>query len=245
MAPRSRSKPSATAQPAAAQPAPVQRAPVQHAPVQHAPVQPPVLPAPVQEEYIDIDNVSNASEDEDEDEDEDAPAKVSAKVPAKARATPASGANVPGDETTKVAPIIKPVVKSNRALDIDLLFVREKGKPSVCKYCKSVFYLALHQTIRLISFIEKHMIQTLKIFQQVFGGAMNRLLEPPAYESISRTSIWDFTSSSAQNIKSSPRKASSRKCLLTKHQLSPQFGSPLTRRRCFVTSVILLLLTIR
>ena len=237
MAPRSRSKPSATAQPAAAQPAPVQRAPVQHAPVQPTPV----LPAPVQEEYIDIDNVSNASEDEDE----DAPAKVSAKVPAKARATPASGANVPGDETTQVAPIIKPVVKSNRALDIDLLFVREKGKPSVCKYCKSVFYLALHQIIRLISFIEKHMIQTLKIFQQVFGGAMNRLLEPPAYESISRTSIWDFTSSSAQNIKSSPRKASSRKCLLMKHQLSPQFGSPLTRRRCFVTSVILLLLTIR
>jgi hypothetical protein len=27
-------------------------------------------------------------------------------------------------------------MKSNRALDIDLLFDRGKGKPSVCKYCR-------------------------------------------------------------------------------------------------------------
>jgi hypothetical protein len=33
------------------------------------------------------------------------------------------------DLTTHVAPIIKPVVKSNRALDIDLLFERGNGKP--------------------------------------------------------------------------------------------------------------------
>jgi hypothetical protein len=117
MAPRPRSKPSASDQPAPVRPAPVQRAPVQRA----------VLPAPVEEENIDLDNVSEASEDEDE----DAP-----PAPAKARATPAGRANAPGDETTRVAPIIKPVVKSNRALDIDLFFDRGKGLPSVCKYCK-------------------------------------------------------------------------------------------------------------
>ena len=107
MAPRSRSKASA---------------PVQPAPVQPAPVQP-----PVEEEDINLDNVSGTS-----DEDEDAPL-----APAKARATPAGGANAPG-EATRVAPIIKPVAKSNRALDIDLLFDRGKGKPSVCRYCKYV-----------------------------------------------------------------------------------------------------------
>lgn len=110
MAPRSRSKQSA--QPANLQPAPARRAPA--------------LPAPLEEENIDL-NVSSTSEDEDE----DAP-----PAPAKARVTPASGANAPGDEVTRVAPIIKPVVKSNRALDIDLIFDRGKGKPSVCKYCR-------------------------------------------------------------------------------------------------------------
>ena len=117
MAPRSRTKQSAP--PANVQPpVPAQRAPVQRAPV---------LPAPLEEENINIDNVSTASEDEDE----HAP-----PVPPKARVTPAVGANAPGDEATHVAPIIKPVVKSNRALDIDLIFDRGKGKPSVCKYCK-------------------------------------------------------------------------------------------------------------
>jgi hypothetical protein len=108
MAPRPRSKPSASHQ----------RAPVQRAPV---------LPAPVEEENIDLANVSDASEDEDKD---------TPPAPAKARATPAGGANAPGDEVTHVAPIIKPVVKSNRALDVDLIFDRGKGKPSACKFCK-------------------------------------------------------------------------------------------------------------
>jgi hypothetical protein len=103
MAPRPRSKPSASKQRA------------------------PVLPAAVEEENIDIDNVSDASEDEDED---------IPPAPAKARATPAGGANAPGDEMTLVAPIIKPVVKSNRALDVDLIFNRGKGEPSACKFCK-------------------------------------------------------------------------------------------------------------
>ena len=123
MAPRSRSKASAPVQPAPVQPAPVQPAPVQPAPVQPAPVQ----RAPVEEEDINLDDVSDTS-----DEDEDAP-----RAPAKARATAAGGANAPG-EMTRVAPIIKPAVKSNRALDIDLLFDRGKGKPSVCRYCKYV-----------------------------------------------------------------------------------------------------------
>lgn len=104
MAPRPRSK-------AAVQPAP--------GPVQPAPG--PVQPDP---ETIDIENVSDTSEDE------ETPA-------ANAGTARATAANAPGDETTRVAPIIaKPAVKSNRALDIDLLFDRGKGKPSVCKYCK-------------------------------------------------------------------------------------------------------------
>jgi len=98
--------------------APRSRSKAQPAPVQPAPVQ----PAPVDEETFDLDNVSDTSDGE------DAP-----PAPANARA---AGANAPGDETTHVAPIIKPAVKSNRALDIDLLFDRGKGKPSVCKYCK-------------------------------------------------------------------------------------------------------------
>ena len=75
---------------------------------------PVVQPAPVNEEDIDLDDVSETSDEED---------------------TPPAPANIP-DATTHVAPITKPVVKSNRALDIDLLFDRGKGKQSVCKYCK-------------------------------------------------------------------------------------------------------------
>jgi hypothetical protein len=109
MPPRSRAKP------ASEQSAPVKRAPVQ--------------PAPVEEEI----DIAVSTEDEDEDED-------TLPAPAKARAsahpTPAGRAKAPDGETTRVAPIIKPVVKSNRALDIDLIFDRGKGKPSVCKYCK-------------------------------------------------------------------------------------------------------------
>ena len=93
MAPRSRTKPSASGQ----------RAPV--------------------EEEIDISNVSDTSEGEDND----------TPGPAKARATPA---DAPRDEMTLVNSIILPVAKSNRAVDIDLLFERGKGLESVCKYCK-------------------------------------------------------------------------------------------------------------
>ena len=99
MAPRSQSK---------ARPAPVRPAPV----VQPTPV---VQPAPVDEEDIDLDDVSETSDEED---------------------TPPAPANIIPDATTHVAPITKQVVKSNRALDIELLFERGKGKPSVCKYCK-------------------------------------------------------------------------------------------------------------
>jgi hypothetical protein len=99
----------------------------------------PEAPTPVslKEEMFDFDNVSNPSEDQDKDT--PAPAKSRAApvksqaIPAKA---PARGLNVPGDEMTCVAPIIKQVVKSNRALDIDLIFNHGKGKPSKCKYCK-------------------------------------------------------------------------------------------------------------
>jgi hypothetical protein len=94
MAPRNRLKPSASEQPAPAQRAPIRR-------------------APGEEENINIDNVSDTSEDKDEE-------------------TPPA----PRNKTTHVAPIIQPVVKSNRALDIDLLFDRGKGKQSVCRYCK-------------------------------------------------------------------------------------------------------------
>jgi hypothetical protein len=84
----------------------------------------PVPPTPVNEELFE--NISDSSDDED-----DTPL-----APANAKAAPSTGANAPGDERTIVAPIIKPAVKSNRALDIDLLFDRGKGKPSVCKYCR-------------------------------------------------------------------------------------------------------------
>jgi hypothetical protein len=99
----------------------------------------PEAPAPVslEEEMFDFDNVSNLSEEQDEET--PAPAKLRAApvksqaIPAKA---PARGLNVPGDEMTCVAPIIKPVLKSNRALIINLIFNHGKGKPSECKYCK-------------------------------------------------------------------------------------------------------------
>jgi hypothetical protein len=84
-----------------------------------------VQPAPLEEEMIDIDRVSDTSEDD------DTPPR------AKAKTACATAANAPGKETTHVAPIVaKPAAKSNRALDIDLMFDRGKGKPSVCKYCK-------------------------------------------------------------------------------------------------------------
>jgi len=114
MAPRSQSK---------ARPAPVRPAP--------APAPAPVRPAPADEETFDLDDVSDTSEEED-----------TPPAPTNARAAPTTGANAPGDET-HVAPIIKAVTKSNRALDIDLMFDRGKGKPSVCKYCKYVCSLAL------------------------------------------------------------------------------------------------------
>jgi hypothetical protein len=83
----------------------------------------PVQPAPVKEGTFNFDKVSNIFEED------DIPA-----APAKVRT---AAANVPGDKTTHVAPtVVKSAVKSNRAFNIDLLFDSEKGKPSVCKYCK-------------------------------------------------------------------------------------------------------------
>jgi hypothetical protein len=85
----------------------------------------PILPAPVEEENIDI-NVSDTSEVGNKD----------TPAPGKAQATPA---NAPGNEVTPthVNPIVKMIAKSsNRALDIDLFFDRGKGKQSACKYCK-------------------------------------------------------------------------------------------------------------
>jgi len=40
------------------------------------------------------------------------------------------------EETTVVASIMKPVLRSNRAPDIDLIFDRARGKKSVCRYCR-------------------------------------------------------------------------------------------------------------
>jgi hypothetical protein len=95
------------------------------APRSSRPKHPAPAPAPAAaEEEIDINNVSEGSS-EDEGTPNPAPTKGQA-----------SGANAPGDLTTRVNPIIRPVVKSNRALDVDLLFQREKGKQSVCKVCK-------------------------------------------------------------------------------------------------------------
>lgn len=79
-------------------------------------------PAPIEEE-IDFGNVSSDDDD------------IPNPKPAKA-AVRAGGVDI-DEERTNVAPIVKPVVnKSNRALDVDLLFDRAKGKPSVCKVCK-------------------------------------------------------------------------------------------------------------
>ena len=80
-------------------------------------------PPPVEEEF-DLNNVSDSSEDED----------TLNPVPTKAAIR--AGANVLDNERTHVAPIIKPVVKSNRAINVNLLFDCAKGQPSVCKYCK-------------------------------------------------------------------------------------------------------------
>ena len=81
--------------------APHSQSKAQPAPVVRPPV---VQPAPVDEEDIDLDDVSETSNEED---------------------TPPAPANIP-DATTHVAPITKPVMKSNRALDIDLLLNVER-----------------------------------------------------------------------------------------------------------------------
>src|SRR5271155_711423 len=131
MASRSRTRPADQCAPAERAPAagcaPAERAPAAgRAPAERTPVQrAPVHRAPPKEEYINIHDIDTASS-----EDENTPA------PAKARATRPGGSNTLDEVTTRVAPIVKPVVKSNRALDIDLLFDRGKGKPSVCKYCQ-------------------------------------------------------------------------------------------------------------
>lgn len=88
MGPRPRSKPSASNRPA-------------------------TRPAPVEEEIIDINNVTSGDEDED-----------------------AGGANTPGKVATRVAPVTIPVIKSHKAVDVDLIFDRKKGENSVCKYCR-------------------------------------------------------------------------------------------------------------
>src|ERR1700678_4742308 len=124
MASRSRTRPADQRAPAERAPA-AGRAPAERAPVQRAPVH----RAPPEEEYINIHDIDTASS-----EDENTPAPV--PVPANARATRPGGSNTLDEVMTRVAPIVKPVVKSNRALDIDLLFDCGKGKPSVCKYCQ-------------------------------------------------------------------------------------------------------------
>jgi hypothetical protein len=97
-------------------------------------------PAPVslEEETFDFNNISDPLKDKDEDA--PVPAKSQAVCPPKLQAVPAKacarGSNALGDETICVVPIIRLVVKSNRALDIDLIFNCGKGKPSECKYCK-------------------------------------------------------------------------------------------------------------
>src|ERR1700678_1501965 len=117
MASHSRTRPADQRAPAERAPT-AGRAPAKRAPVQRAPVH----RAPPEEEYINIHDIDTASS-----EDENTPAPVPA--PAKARATRPGGSNTLDEVTTCVAPIVKPVVKSNRALDIDLLFDRGKGKP--------------------------------------------------------------------------------------------------------------------
>ena len=83
----------------------------------------PIQPAPIEEEFIGLDTVSDSSDEED-------------TLPAPAKGKTAA-ANTLDNKTTRVAPIvIKSAVKSNRAIDIDLLFDRGKGKQSVCKVCK-------------------------------------------------------------------------------------------------------------
>lgn len=84
----------------------------------------PAQPAPI-EEVINLD-ILDPSDDEDKD---------TLPVPTKAWTTSAGG-GAQGDETTHVAPIIKLAVKSNRALDIDLVFTCNKNQPLVCKFCK-------------------------------------------------------------------------------------------------------------
>ena len=113
MAPRSRSKPSV----------PVNKPP---APAT-APVNKPPAAAPDEGEEFDLEYVSSSSDDED---------NTGNAAPTRTQATRAGGAIAPDNQTTYVAPIVKPVVKSNRALDVDLIFCRVKGQPSVCKYCK-------------------------------------------------------------------------------------------------------------
>jgi hypothetical protein len=58
-------------------------------------------------------------------------------APKKGRA-PRRAAPVPGPETemTVVNPIAKQAARSNRALDVDLIFQRGKPNPSICKYCR-------------------------------------------------------------------------------------------------------------
>jgi hypothetical protein len=98
MAPRSRSKASV----------PVNKPP---APAP-APVNKPLARAPDEGEEFDFGNVSS-SDDED---------NTGNPAPTRTQATRAGGAIAPGNQTTYVAPITKPVVKSNRALNVDLIF---------------------------------------------------------------------------------------------------------------------------
>lgn len=89
------------------------------------------------------------------------------------------------------------------------------------------------------------MKQILEISRQLFGGAMNHLLEPAAYESTSRISIWSCTRNSVQRVISSPPILLLRNRLPMKHRFVTQLRSPSARKGYFVTSAILLLLTIR
>ncbi|KAF8805311.1 hypothetical protein BYT27DRAFT_7013659, partial [Phlegmacium glaucopus] len=77
-------------------------------------------------EAFNFDDVSTSSEEE--------------AVPKKACAPHRAAASAPGPETetetTAVNPVIKPAARSNRALDVDLIFQRGRPNPSICKYCR-------------------------------------------------------------------------------------------------------------
>ena len=75
------------------------------------------MPRPTSQESFDFDNISSS--------DDEGPAPPPAAAPA------------PGPVPERVInPVVKPDGKSNRALDVDLLFERGTPTGSICKYCR-------------------------------------------------------------------------------------------------------------